>query len=587
MKFEIPKEVEYVLERLRGSGHEAYLVGGCVRDFVMGVEPKDYDVTTDATPDEVHSVFENHSSSEIIDEDASIHESEIRSEPFDVHLIDTGIKQGTVTVIKNHIPVEVTTYRTESTYSDGRHPDDVRFSKSIEEDLARRDFTMNAIAYSPCQRHACSDIIADANTDAKDNIDAEVNIDRKDSAYTDVDTDTKDNIDANANTDKRDNIDAEVNFDRKDSAYTDMNIDTKDNIDANVNIERKNNAYADVNIDTKDNIDANVNFDRKDNVYGRFVDPYKGMVDIKNQTIRCVGDPVERFTEDALRIIRALRFSSVLGFEIEDDSKQAIFAEKERLDNISRERIQKELQLLLCGKDAERVLRDYAEIIAKIIPEIVPMFDFDQCTPYHIYDVWEHTLKVIANTPPDPVIRFAALFHDIGKPSTFSKDENGVGHFYGHPEVSHEMTERIMRRLKFDNVTRNEVLTLVRWHDLRPEPTDKSVRKVIVRVSPELFDKWIEIKRADNKGQAPHLTERQEFITEIAEVGHRLIESEGELSLKTLNIKGKDLIELGLAEGPLLGQVLDELLNDVLEERIPNEHVALMEAAQVIIARLQ
>ena len=450
MNLNIPKEVEYVIENLRDSGYKAYLVGGCVRDFVMGTEPKDFDITTNAKPEEVHDVFEGEGGGK------------------DAHLIDTGIKQGTVTVIKNHVPVEVTTHRKEIGYSDSRHPDSVVFSESLVDDLARRDFTMNAIAYD----------------------------------------------------------------------------------------------------------------------FGEFVDPFNGLVDIDNRLIRAVGKPEDRFREDALRIMRALRFSSVLGFEIEEGTKEALIEEKERLNLISRERIQKELELLLCGKDVERVLRDYADVIAIIIPEIVPMFGLDQCTPYHIYDVWEHTLKVIANTPPVPVLRLTGLFHDIGKPATFVKSEDGIGHFFGHPEVSCEMADKIMRRLKFDNATRNDVLTLVRWHDLRPEPTDKSLRKVIMRVTPGLFDEWIHIKRADNKGQSPDFTESQEFITELREIGRRLIESEGELSLKTLDITGEDLKELGLAEGPIIGQVLNELILEVLEEIIPNEKAALMEAAKTVISKL-
>lgn len=463
-KIDLPEEVEYVIDEIMSAGYEAYLVGGCVRDFIMGVIPKDYDVTTDATPDEVHRVFDN----------------------MDVHIINTGIKQGTVTVIRNHVPVEVTTYRTESTYSDNRHPDDVRFSKSLTDDLSRRDFTMNAIAWNSLRGK-----------------NAEV-----------------------------------VQMTEVDRTVTDD---------------------------------------------GSFVDLFNGIADIKNNVIRCVGNPRDRFSEDALRIMRALRFASTLDFEIEGETAKAIFDLKDNLNNISRERIQKELEGLICGSAAERILREYANVIAVIIPEIVPMIGLDQCTPYHIYDVWEHSIRVVSGVPGEPVLRLAALFHDIGKPPCFFKDEDGVGHFYGHPEVSAEMAGSIMRRLRFDNETRNKVLTLVRWHDFRPEATEKSVRKALVKVGAELFDEWIAIKRADNLAQAPEITERQEYISEIEEIGHRLIEEEGTMSLKTLNISGKDLMELGVREGPEIGRILNELLADVLEERLTNEKPVLIEAARKAI----
>ena len=462
----VPEEIGFVIKTLGEAGYEAYLVGGCVRDFIMGVIPKDYDVTTDATPDEVHRVFDD----------------------LDVHIIDTGIKQGTVTVIRNHVPVEVTTYRTESTYSDNRHPDDVRFSKSLTDDLSRRDFTMNAIAWNPL-RGKNAEVVQMTEVDR---------------------TGTND---------------------------------------------------------------------------GSFVDAFNGIDDIKNNVIRCVGNPRDRFSEDALRIMRALRFASTLDFEIEGETAKAIFDLKDNLNNISRERIQKELEGLICGNGAERILREYADVIAVIIPEIVPMIGLDQCTPYHIYDVWEHSIRVVSGVPGEPVLRLAALFHDIGKPPCFFKDEDGVGHFYGHPEVSAEMAGSIMRRLRFDNETRNKVLTLVRWHDLRPEATEKSVRKALVKVGAELFDEWIAIKRADNLAQAPEITERQDYISEIEEIGHRLIDEEGTMSLKTLNISGKDLMELGVREGPEIGRILNELLADVLEERLTNEKTILIEAAKKAIDR--
>lgn len=442
--FELPKEVERIMEIITNAGFDAYLVGGCIRDFLMGEKPKDFDVTTDATPEEIHRVFDSRG---------------------EVHLIDTGIKQGTVTAILNHVPVEVTTFRKESSYSDNRHPDQVTFSKSIEDDLARRDFTMNAIAYNP----------------------------------------------------------------------------------------RGN---------------------------GEFVDLFYGQVDIKNSLVKAVGDPDERFREDALRIMRALRFASQLDFEIDEATARAMKTLKDSLNNISRERIQKELEGILCGKAVERILRDYREIIEVIIPEITPMVGLDQCTPYHIYDVWEHTIRVVSGISREPVLRLAALFHDIGKPSCFTKDEDGVGHFYGHPEVSTEIARRIMNRLKFDNHSKDKVLTLVRWHDLRPEPTERSLRRVLVKLGKENFDGWIQIKRADNRAQSHIVSDRQVVIDQLEEIGHRLIEREGVLSVKSLDISGRDLMNLGLKEGPSVGRILQLLLEDVMEQRISNSRDELINRAK-------
>ena len=476
MKDIIPKEVEYVMKSLMDAGYEAYLVGGCVRDFLMGLAPKDFDVTTNAEPEEVHEVFG-------ASEERGTPTNKERGIPADneqeadAHIIDTGLKHGTVTVVRNHIPVEVTTYRTESTYSDGRHPDEVKFSKSLEEDLARRDFTMNAIAYNPFQE----------STDNKE--------------------------------------------------------------------------------------------------LGLVVDPYNGQVDIENRVIRCVGNPMERFAEDGLRIMRALRFSSVLGFEVEEATSEALFSEKDRLDVVSRERIQKELQGILCGNDVERVLRDYAEVIEKVIPEIRPMIGFDQKNKYHIYDVWEHTLRVVSGIPGKPELRLAALFHDIGKPECFTLDENGVGHFYGHPGVSRKMADSIMRRLKFDNKTREKVLTLVEWHDLRPSSTDRSVRKTLARVGEELFLDWLALKRADNGAQSHLAFDRRSQFDEVEEIGRRLIETEGVISVKTLEISGEDLMNLGYESGPELGEVLQRLLQDVLDGEIANNREELLKRAESFLAR--
>ena len=445
MKIIIPKEIEYVIEKLSESGHKAYIVGGCVRDAVMGREPKDYDVTTDARPEETADIFSGDK------------------------VIDTGSKHGTMTVIHDGVHVEVTTFRKDADYSDGRHPDSVFFSDSIEEDLARRDFTINAMAYNDVEG---------------------------------------------------------------------------------------------------------------------LIDPFGGRDDIEKKVIRTVGVPEDRFNEDSLRMLRALRFASTLGFDIEERTKASILEKKSDIaERVSAERIQKELEGILIGDDVERILREYVDVIGVIIPEVLPMVGFDQRTPFHIHDVWEHTIRVVSGMPADFVSRLAGLFHDIGKPPCFIQGEDGVGHFFGHPDVSCDMAAEIMRRLKLDNATRDDVLTLVKWHDLRPAATEKAVRKVIMKVSPELFDKWIAIKRADNGAQAPMMADRQSGISAVELVGHELMESEEALSLKTLKINGRDIMSLGVMEGPGVGYIMSALLEDVLEEEIPNSHDALMLRAKEIIAQ--
>ena len=317
---ELPKEVKNAIGRLEAAGYEAFAVGGCVRDSLLGNEPGDYDLTTAAKPEETKRVFQGEK------------------------IVETGIKHGTVTVILGETPLEITTFRVESEYRDNRRPERVEFTKSIEEDLARRDFTMNALAYSESRG---------------------------------------------------------------------------------------------------------------------IVDPFGGEADIKAGIIRAVGDPEKRFREDALRIMRALRFASALGFEIEPETEKALLENRALLLNVSAERLSEELLKLLCGQNVRRVLMKYTDVLGVILPELLPMKGFSQQNPHHVYDVLEHSAAAAEKVPPRPALRLGALLHDVGKPRCFTIDENGVGHFYGHAEISAQMAEEILGRLRLDSAAKKEVVSLV------------------------------------------------------------------------------------------------------------------------------
>ena len=427
-----------LLEQLNHNGYEAFVVGGCVRDMLMGILPHDYDITTSATPDEVKSVFSSY------------------------HVIETGLKHGTVTVMANGEPVEITTYRIESTYSDSRHPDGVIFTRSLIEDLARRDFTVNAIAYNPT-----------------------------------------------------------------------------------------------VGI----------------------IDPFDGQKDIQKKLLRCVGTPSERFSEDALRILRLLRFASVLGFEIETETADAAFSLKEKLVCVSAERVQMELCKLLCGKGAGKILTEYCEILSAVIPELLPMKDFDQKNPHHVYDILTHTAKAVDAVPTEKTIRLAALFHDIGKPSVFSLDTGGVGHFYNHASVGYQMTEEILNRLKFDNATKNTVVRLVKWHDIQIEANEKSVKRALGKMTPEFFFMLIALKRADNLAQNPLYSDRQAYYDQLEALAKEILARQDCFSMKDLAVNGCDLMAIGIPSGKTMGLILKRLLDEVINEQLPNEKDLLLQRA--------
>ena len=428
------------LRRLQELGHEAFYVGGCVRDALMGLPPKDLDLSTSATPEQIEAAFS------------------------DCRVIETGIRHGTVTVRFEGQSLEITTFRLDGAYTDGRHPDRVSFASRVEEDLARRDFTVNAMAWSP---------------------------------------------------------------------------------------ERG------------------------------LVDPFGGQADLKAGILRCVGDPRLRFTEDALRILRGLRFSAVLDFALESETAQAARDLREGLCRISAERIQAELLKLLCGPACERVLLDFPEILAVPIPELSPMVGFDQKNPHHCYDVWTHSVKVTAAVPARPDLRLAALLHDVGKPACFTLDDTGVGHFYGHGEAGEQIARTILDRLRLDRATRERVLTLVRHHD-RPilPPEEKTVKRLLGRFGTEGFFALMALKRADNLAQHPDYRGRLAQYDEIEAMARRILATKQPFCLKDLAVTGTDLLALGYAPGPELGAALQELLRRVMEENLPNTRQILLKEAE-------
>ena len=430
---QLPDSVQEILRRLEGAGYEAWCVGGAVRDALLGLEPGDWDVTTSAPPEAVLSLFAP---------DAR----------------PTGLQHGTVTVGGGR-GVEVTTFRRDGTYLDNRHPDHVEFTGSLTEDLARRDFTVNAMA--------CS-------------------------------------------------------------------------------------------------------------LRGELADPFGGREDLDARLLRAVGEPERRFQEDALRVLRGLRFASRLGFAIEADTAAAIRRCAPLLRRIAPERIREELTGILCGAHALEVLLDYPDVLGVFLPEILPCVGFDQHSVYHCYDVWAHTAHAVAAAEPRPVLRYAMLFHDLGKPETFTLDEEGRGHFYGHWRRSVPLAEAIMDRLRFDNGSRRTILTLVERHDAPLPLSEKAVRRALARYGEPTLRLLLEVKRADNLAQAERCRDRQQLIGQWEDLLDMVLQSGACFSLRHLAVKGGDLTALGL-RGPAVGAALEELLEQVMDEKLPNDRGMLLE----------
>ena len=435
MKIQLPEKVNRIITTLQKHGFEAYAVGGCVRDSFLGRVPGDWDITTSAAPEETKSLF--------------------------ARTFDTGIEHGTITVLLNGEGFEVTTYRIDGKYEDNRHPSKVQFTRSLSEDLLRRDFTINAMAY---------------------------------------------------------------------------------------------------------------------NEQDGLVDLFHGMEDLKKGVIRCVGNAEARFSEDALRILRAIRFSAQLGFEIEKETRQAIRKLAPNLSYISAERIQTELVKLLVSDHPEKIQDAYELGITKVIlPEFDAMMETTQETLHHCYNVGEHTIHALMNIPADKVLRLTMLFHDTGKPARKTVDPDGTAHFKGHAYVSEELTKSIMHRLKFDNDTLHKVTRLVLNHDYRMPAVPKNVRRAMNKIGEDIFPYYMEVRRADVLAQSEYRrAEKLKNLDEVEQTYAEIIEKGQCVSLKELAVTGRDLIRAGMKPGKEIGEKLNELLNLVIENPEMNTKETLL-----------
>lgn len=438
----LPSDIYGLICHMQERGIGAFVVGGAVRDIIMGKEPSDYDMAAECTPGELVSAFEGYKS------------------------FDIGIQFGTLTVFSGERYVEITCCRRENEYTDHRRPDGVEYCKSIEEDLCRRDFTVNAIAMD------------------------------------------------------------------------------------------------------------------KD---GEIIDPFGGQADIKNKLIRAVGDPEKRFREDALRILRALRFSSCLCFDIDKETKEAISACRELLSCVSAERVFAELKKLLLGENVFSVLHEFSKEICTVIPELSPCVGFDQHNSYHIYTVYDHIAHAVEKSPADTDIRLAMLLHDVGKPPLFFIDEKGIGHFWGHPELSEKMAREILLRLKADRETVEHVCHLIKYHDVRPEATRKSLHKYASKVGFKAALELIHVRRADVLSQAPQYFYQLEGLQESERIIRELMAEGACVSISDMMINGKDLIDMGFPEGKKVGEILRCLLKRIIKEDIKNDREELLREAKKLL----
>ncbi len=444
MQIDIPQQVSRVLERLGDAGYSAYIVGGCVRDCLLGRAPKDWDITTSAKPDQIKEAL------------------------AEWRLLDTGIKHGTVTVLFDDMPIEVTTFRVEGEYLDFRRPSSVEFTLDVTADLARRDFTVNAMAYHPQEG---------------------------------------------------------------------------------------------------------------------LIDPFGGRQDIQAKILRCVGDPYRRFHEDGLRIMRGLRLASELGFTIEEVTAEKLIDNRQILTHIAPERVSSELLRLICGQSFAEVLREYHRVISVVIPELAEAVGFKQHTPYHLYDVYEHTIRAMELVEPIPLLRLTMLLHDVGKPRCFSRDSKGVGHFYGHAKLGSQMAEVILKRLRFDKRTIEVVSCLIEHHYSKLSAKPAVIKGYLRKMGEERFRLLLQVRFADDQAKSP-LAGKSSVDTTAIEGSLEQILAEGQCySLGQLAVKGDELLELGIAEGKKLGQLLSYLLDEVIEGSCPNDKAVLIDRAKILAGK--
>ena len=434
----LPQAGRFVLQQLESAGYEAYFVGGLVRDLLSGVPAHDADLTTNAQPQQVIDAFPDHP------------------------VLKTGIRHGTVTVLIDHEPVEVTTYRTESGYSDARHPDAIQFATCLEDDLSRRDFTINAMALHPTRG---------------------------------------------------------------------------------------------------------------------LVDPFGGQKDLREHTLRCVGCAETRFGEDALRILRALRFSSVLGFSLEPSTAAAAKSLKSNLAFLSRERVQSECSKLLCGKNVRNVLLQYPDILSEVFPFLLQMQGFNQHNEHHCFDLLEHTACAVEQIAPIVHLRLAALFHDCAKPDCFRLDESGVGHFYGHASLGANKTELLLRVLKYDNHTMQRVPLLVKWHDAPIEESTRMIKRRLNQLGEETLRDLLQLQRADTLALAPAYHTRLSHFDRLDAILEEVLQLDACFSIKKLAISGNDLRRLGLI-GREIGRAQRLLVDAVIDEQVENDRDLLIDFLQ-------
>ena len=430
----LPERIRLSLDTLHKAGFEAYVVGGCVRDTLLGLTPHDWDIATSAPPDRIQEIFKNY------------------------RQIDAGLKHGTVMVRIGGETIEITTFRVDGHYSDGRRPDSVTFTPNLAEDLARRDFTVNACAA------------------------------------------------------------------------------------------------------TEDGL----------------IDPFGGQRDAQNRLIRCVGEPQRRFEEDALRILRGIRFSSVLDFEVDEKTKEAMYTCMPLLRNVSQERVTEELRKTLLGHAVKRTLLEYHAFIAFLIPEIEPTFHFEQHNTHHCFDVYTHTASAVGAAEQDILIRTALLFHDIAKPRCYTMTDD-IGHFHGHQRLSADMTEAILKRMKFPAAEIRSITQLIEHHDTIFDPTERCVKRLLNRLGEMQLRRLLKIKRADILAQSPEYYDRLNALDAMESLLEEILSSQDCVTLKELALNGTDLIEAGVPKGKMVGLLLDRLLGLVLDGRAENTRAALLQ----------